>query len=157
MEPSSPKKTPKEASLKDIIPSASPLAGPTTSPTSAATPGSAYQPSSSTPVSRPTSATIRGLPPSLQVPPLPPSIHRSLLLSTSPEGLVIVPSRRSRSKGVIIEWGAKGKVRKLDEGAATRSDHDAVEQEDGIDIKGIAGIVRLWNGQCSFSVKRAAH
>lgn len=98
--------------------------------------------SRSTPSSRPNSATIRGLPLSLQVPPLPPSIYRSLLVSTAPDGLIIVPTQGSRSKGVRIGWGAKGKVVKLEDDAGI-----ATSEEEAVEVKGLAGIVRLWNGQ----------
>lgn len=83
---------------------------------------------------------------------MPPQIHRRLTLSLSPHGLVLrpkssapldkQPSRLYKgeneiSPGVLMHWGVKGKVEVYDRGA---------EEDDTVDLGGILGIVRLWDG-----------
>ncbi|KAL7420820.1 hypothetical protein Q5752_004773 [Cryptotrichosporon argae] len=85
------------------------------------------------------------LPPRLTVPPFPPRIHRRLVLSSTPGGVVlrskgasvgVSPKRGSESTALIVKWGVKGKV-EVYTGAA--------KGDDGVELGGILGIVRLWD------------
>ncbi len=103
------------------------------------------------------------------MPPMPPQIHRRLTLSITSEGVILRPKSSSSSSafssshtstktsssgpsggkeksergigggdglmGVKIKWGLKGKIESVQGG------------EDGtVDLGGILGIVRLWDG-----------
>ena len=90
------------------------------------------------------------LPPRLTVPPFPPQLYRRLLLTVEKDGVLIRPQhptgeeeddvRTDDSTGVLIKWGAKGKVESWDgEGKP--------DDEEGVVLGGILGIVRLWDGR----------
>jgi hypothetical protein len=90
------------------------------------------------------------LPPRLTVPPFPPQLYRQLLLTVEKDGVLIRPQhptggddeddvRTDGTTGVLIKWGAKGKVETWD-GEGTPDD------EEGVVLGGILGIVRLWDG-----------
>jgi hypothetical protein len=93
------------------------------------------------------------LPPRLTVPPFPPQLYRRLLLTVEKDGVLIRPQhptggeddedvRTDGSTGVLIKWGAKGKVETWDgEGKP--------DDEEGVVLGGILGIVRLWDGTSS--------
>jgi hypothetical protein len=90
------------------------------------------------------------LPPRLTVPPFPPQLYRRLLLTVENDGVLIRPQhptggdddedvRTDGSTGVLIKWGAKGKVETWDgEGKP--------DDEEGVVLGGILGIARLWDG-----------
>lgn len=90
------------------------------------------------------------LPPRLTVPPFPPQLYRRLLLTVEKDGVLIRPQhptgeeeddvRTDDSTGVVIRWGAKGKVESWD---GERKPDD----EEGVVLGGILGIVRLWDGR----------
>lgn len=90
------------------------------------------------------------LPPRLTVPPFPPQLYRRLLLTVEKDRVLIRPQhptgeeeddvRTDDSTGVLIKWGAKGKVESWDgEGKP--------DDEEGVVLGGILGIVRLWDGR----------
>lgn len=64
---------------------------------------------------------------------MPPRIHRRLRVCVRDDRLLVMPI--SSTKGVQIEFGVKGKVSAF-EGSV--SDH--------VEVGGILGIVRLWDG-----------
>jgi hypothetical protein len=81
------------------------------------------------------------LPARISVPPFPTTIHRRLLLALTDDGLLLKPASTapvSDDPAVLIKWGLKGKVEPCD--AAPASSGDEVE------IGGVLGIVRLWDG-----------
>lgn len=90
------------------------------------------------------------LPPRLTVPPFPPQLYRQLLLTVEKDGVLIRPQhptggddeddvRTDGTTGVLIKWGAKGKVETWDgEGKP--------DDEQGVVLGGLLGIVRLWDG-----------
>jgi len=89
------------------------------------------------------------LPPRLTVPPFPPQLYRRLLLTVQKDGVLIRPQhptgededdvRTDGSTGVLIKWGAKGKVDTWD-GEGNPDD------DEGVVLGGLLGIVRLWDG-----------
>lgn len=89
------------------------------------------------------------LPARVIVPPFPQNTHRRLLLTVEEHGLVLRPrhlddhgnAHETDHEGVVIRWGVKG--------AVTRSES---EEEDGLDIAGILGIVRLWESETSVNL-----
>lgn len=84
----------------------------------------------------PSTSPTRNLPPRLTVPPLPPRIHRKLAVAATDDGLVIRPLVGS-GEAVLVRWGLRGKVEAVD-----RSD-----LEGEVELGGIIGIVRLWDGE----------
>ena len=96
------------------------------------------------------------IPPKLTVPPFPPQLYRRLLLTIERDGLLLRPqhlatgqeedeARTDNSGGVMIKWGVRGAVQPFTE-ARSREE----EEDEGVVLGGILGIVRLWNGP-SFS------
>ena len=82
------------------------------------------------------------------MPPLPPRIHRKLVVHLHPDGLLIVPltdiqdgqePEESEVEGFKIGWGVKGRI----EGWQGRIETD----EDAVELGGILGLVRLWDGE----------
>jgi hypothetical protein len=71
------------------------------------------------------------LPARYTVPPMPPRIHRSLNIGIHEDGVVLSPDRGT---SIIIHWGVKGGVEATD------------DQIDGLEIGGVLGIARLWDG-----------
>ena len=95
------------------------------------------------------------IPPRLTVPPFPPQLYRRLLLTIERDGLLLRPqhlnpgqeedeARTDNAGGVMIKWGVKGAVQPWSEGKP----HDE-EEDEGVVIGGILGIVRLWDGKSS--------
>lgn len=88
----------------------------------------------------------------MQVPPFPSHPHRKLRLSVHPQGLLLRPvaphsdgnigTPRAPGRGVLIRWGAKGRVEAWD--GTGLGDND--EDETDVDLGGILGLVRLWDG-----------
>lgn len=86
-----------------------------------------------------------GLPPSLQVPPSPLSIHKALLVRATARGLRVRPKAgsnqlgSSKKGGVVLGWGVKGKL------SAYEQDEGEEDEGEEVEVKGLVGIVRLWN------------
>lgn len=83
------------------------------------------------------------------VPPMPPQIHKRLLVRVDKEGLMLRSKEngsRSAQARVLIHWGTRGKVVNR-QGALWRGDVEDGEEE--LELGGIIGIVRLWDGECS--------
>jgi hypothetical protein len=91
------------------------------------------------------------IPPRLTVPPFPPQLYRRLLLTVEKDGLLLRPQhptggeddndvRTDDSTGVLIRWGAKGKLE-------TWEQQQASDEDEGVVLGGILGIVRLWDGE----------
>jgi hypothetical protein len=92
------------------------------------------------------------IPPKLTVPPFPPQLYRRLLLTVEKDGVLIRPQhpaggddkedevRTDDSTGILIKWGAKGKIETWD-GETTQDD------DEGVVLGGVLGIVRLWDGE----------
>jgi hypothetical protein len=90
------------------------------------------------------------LPPKLTVPPFPPQLFRRLLLTVETDGVLLRPQhptggdddedvRTDDTTGIIIKWGAKGRVEPW-EGQETKNG------DEGVVLGGVLGIVRLWDG-----------
>ncbi|KAK4688765.1 phosphatidylinositol 4-phosphatase, partial [Tremellales sp. Uapishka_1] len=84
-----------------------------------------------------------GLPARFTVPPLPPRIHRQLLVTVQPDGILLRPkaadqgqSAKSAEKGVLVRWGVRGKVQAWE---------GEVSGDVGVELGGVLGIVRLWD------------
>lgn len=105
------------------------------------------------------SPQLPSLPARLTVPPMPPVIHRRLRLSLTDDGISIIPAPAQEDDqegkavageqaGLLVRWGVRGKV-EIDEGRARRSGRksDENEDDDGVVIGGILGVVRLWDGE----------
>jgi len=97
-----------------------------------------------TPPQTPTISPPRNLPPRLTVPPLPPRIHRRLNATVTTDGVVLRPlGPTAAEEGVLVRWGPRGKVETLD-----AEDKDAAtDAAAGVEIGGVLGIVRLWDGE----------
>jgi hypothetical protein len=53
--------------------------------------------------------------------------------------------RTDNSTGVLIRWGAKGKLEAWDQESTS-------DEEEGVVLGGILGIVRLWDGEWSYEL-----
>ena len=79
---------------------------------------------------------------------MPPQIHRRIFMTMGPNGLIIIPKAEEESappigthrRGASIGWGVKGRVEHW-EGAVQR------EHDQWVEIGGILGLVRLWDGE----------
>lgn len=95
--------------------------------------------SPSTPVATP---WLKHLPPRLTVPPLPPQLHRRLRVRAIDDGLLLYPSTNSEPEdAVLIRYGIKAKV----EAFAVPPADESLEAE--VELGGVVGIVRLWDGE----------
>lgn len=97
------------------------------------------------------------IPPRLTVPPFPPQLYRRLLLTIERDGLLLRPqhlaagqeedeARTDNAGGVMIKWGVKGAVQPWSEGGGQGVGRDE-EEDEGVVVGGILGIVRLWDGR----------
>ena len=112
------------------------------------------RPSRHTPTASTSAVT---LPPRFTVPPLPPVVHRRLALYLHNDYLLITPllepedSHKTNTnvgddearqvKGVKIGWGVKGGVEPWEGSIETT--------EEALELGGILGLVRLWDGRSS--------
>lgn len=90
------------------------------------------------------SSLANQLPARISVPPLPIPIHKRLVLSLADDGLLLQPTGIApvvEDPAILIHWGLKGKVE-----ACYSLPASAVEGEGEVDIGGVLGIVRLWDG-----------
>jgi hypothetical protein len=98
----------------------------------------------------------QSIPPKLTVPPFPPQLYRRLLLTVEKDGVLLRPQhptggdddedvRTDNSTGVLIRWGAKGKLEAWDQESTS-------DEEEGVVLGGILGIVRLWDGEWSYEL-----
>lgn len=84
------------------------------------------------------------LPARISVPPLPIPIHRRLVLTLTDDGLLLKPTGIApvtEDLAVLIHWGLKGKVEPCYSAPASSG-----EGEGEVQIGGVLGIVRLWDG-----------
>lgn len=95
------------------------------------------RPKSSRPTHISTSSLPGQLPAKLTVPPLPPRIHRRIFASASDDGVILSPSDDSKDHAVLIHWGLRGKVERC----------KALESDEQLELGGVLGIVRLWDGE----------
>jgi hypothetical protein len=66
---------------------------------------------------------------------MPPRIHRTLRLSIHDNGLIMSPET---GDSVLLQWGIKGRLVDIA--------GDAEGNGVGVDIGGILGVVKLWDG-----------
>jgi len=101
-----------------------------------------------------TSSASFTLPSRFTVPPMPPKIHRRLVMEVREHGVLLRPKPSddestawdARSEGVLISWGVRGKVEVLQGGSLGDGD------EGGVELGGVLGIVRLWDGELRCSL-----
>lgn len=85
---------------------------------------------------------LKHLPPRLTVPPLPPQLHRRLRVRVIDDGLLLYPGTNSEPEdAVLIRYGIKAKV----EAFAVPPADESLEGE--VELGGVVGIVRLWDGE----------
>lgn len=94
-----------------------------------------------TPRHTPSSSRSGALPARYTVPPLPPQIHRRLLLSIQDDGVLLRPKAGDGEQkvGVRLSWGVRGKVDQWDD--------EGQDEDDTVELGGILGVVRLWDGR----------
>ena len=85
------------------------------------------------------------------VPPTPPQIHRRLKLTITEDGVLLRPKANGKPEttdrhplvGVLLHWGVRGKVE------AWQEEDPSGVKDDNVELGGILGVVRLWDGESS--------
>ena len=83
------------------------------------------------------------------VPPTPPQIHRRLKLTITKDGVLLRPKANDEREpsdlhplvGVLLHWGVRGKVE------TWREEYSSIVIDNEVELGGILGVVRLWDGE----------